>query len=131
MSSAYDFLATSIAKSLLSRMADEGLAHLDLASGIVLHCARGGVYDQAGVNAAFGNRLGPARQALQALRITMQAIQFAGTCKWSSRRSCPMPEVDGTFHMKQATEVTEKGPPSPGQSAKTRMFGQALTQTSG
>ena len=77
MSSAYDFLATSIATSSLSRMADEGLADLDLASGIVLHCARGGVYDQAGVNAALGNRLGPARQALQALRIAMQAIQFS------------------------------------------------------
>ena len=76
MSSTYYFSASSIAKSSLSRMADEGLALLDLASGIVLHCAHGGDYDQVGVIAAFGNRLGPPRQALQARRFATQAFQF-------------------------------------------------------
>lgn len=73
MATVYAFLATDFAKTSLSRMASEGQHNLDLASGIVLYCARTGTYDQCQLNAAFGNRLQQARWALQAFRKVINA----------------------------------------------------------
>ena len=91
-------------------MADKGLAHLDLASGIVLHCACGGVYDQAGVNAALGNRLGPARQA-GPQNCHAGTLIFTGTCN-----ADPV-GVFARCPRQMRWDISHEAGPSPGLSA--------------